>query len=155
MTAKKKCLHIVVSRNEFVCQNNYEFPICIIFRRSYHRQPPKNSWRVFFSVSPAWHYLIIQEWEIDVEVMKMMVQNRLTKCLKFRIKNFHNLIHFDIALICKMSIWILHINWMIKMTSEIREANGNARRIKIITQRRVEDIYVLFHSTPTSFEGDK
>lgn len=64
---------------------------------------------------------------------------RLTKFLNSRERNSYEIIHFDMALICKMSIWILHINWMIKMTWEMRKRRKwNVRRIKIITRLRVE-----------------
>lgn len=57
-----------------------------------------------------------------------------------------------------MSILILQTNWMIRMTLEVQKHKMEMlERIKVIIQRRVEDIYVHVHLTPifSSFEGDK
>lgn len=62
----------------------------------------------------------------------------------------------DMALICKMSIWILYINWMIKMTRRICKTRmkRNAKRIKITSLRRVEFIYLLVLIRSASCERD-
>lgn len=117
--------HYFASRTHYcrICiSHNYEFPVCVITN---HPPPPGflSSTAAVFTQSRR-HYLIIQEMEIEVNGDGGDETQRKKEILK----------HSDMALICKTSIWILHINWMKKWLGRCKMM---LKRIKIIIKQRV------------------